>query len=96
MVATGEDIAVQAAPLLTDAHRSLFNENGYVVVPRVFPADEVNRLRDHFMDLRAKAAYPGDFAGVSSQSTDSGSTKTASPSSNSSPTATAIEKTTSN
>jgi phytanoyl-CoA hydroxylase len=33
-------------------------------VPGLFSAEEVKRLRDHFMSLRAAGSYPGDTAGV--------------------------------
>lgn len=49
--------------------KSEFEANGFVVVPNLFSALEVDQLRNHFMDLR-KSGQPGDFAGVDLTSTD--------------------------
>jgi hypothetical protein len=38
-----------------------FRQNGYVVVPQLFPPDEVEAHRRHFMALRATGPHPGDF-----------------------------------
>ncbi len=40
-----------------------FKSEGYVVIEGLFGPQEVEVLRDHFMDLRTEAR-PGDFAGV--------------------------------
>jgi ectoine hydroxylase-related dioxygenase (phytanoyl-CoA dioxygenase family) len=50
--------------------RELFDENGFVVVPGLFSADEAESYRDHFMTLREKGIYEGDFAGVDLTSAD--------------------------
>lgn len=47
-----------------------YRRDGYVVVPSVFPPDEVERLRDHYMRLRALGSFPGDSAGVDVTSND--------------------------
>ena len=47
-----------------------FQEEGYVVIPGLFSADEVTRYRDHFMDLRLKGEYAGDFAGINADEYD--------------------------
>jgi phytanoyl-CoA hydroxylase len=39
-------------------------------VPQLFAPDEVARYREHYMTLRAKGTYPGDFDGVDVTSTD--------------------------
>jgi len=47
-----------------------YHQEGYVVVRGLFTPEEVARLRDHYMELRAQGNFPGDFAGVQAQSTD--------------------------
>lgn len=50
--------------------RSFYDQNGYVVVPGLFSADEVAFYRDHYMAMRARGSYPGDMAGVDLTSDD--------------------------
>jgi phytanoyl-CoA hydroxylase len=50
--------------MLTDEHRRFYREHGYVVVGGLFSPDEAARYRDHFMGLRRRGDYAGDFAGV--------------------------------
>jgi phytanoyl-CoA hydroxylase len=47
-----------------------FARDGYVVTRRLFPIDEVDRLRDHFMALRQRGSYPHDVVGVEPTSRD--------------------------
>ena len=47
--------------MLTQEHQTFYNANGFVVVKGLFTPDEVSRLCDHYMDLRARGAYPGDM-----------------------------------
>src|SRR5712691_11371776 len=47
-----------------------FKSNGHTVIPALFNTDEVAQLRDHYMRLREKGEYPGDFAGVDPSSDD--------------------------
>lgn len=47
-----------------------FKDNGYVVVPQVFPPDEVEELREHFMVMRAQGPFPGDDSGIDSKADD--------------------------
>ncbi len=47
-----------------------FQEQGFALVPGLFGADEVATLRDHYMELRARGAHPGDFSGVDLSSAD--------------------------
>jgi phytanoyl-CoA hydroxylase len=56
--------------MLTEAHKRFFAENGYVVVPRLFSAAEVERYREHYMAVRKRGSYPGDLAGVDAASND--------------------------
>ena len=43
--------------MLSEAQLQDYRRDGYLVVPGVFPADEVERLKEHFMRLRAAGAY---------------------------------------
>lgn len=56
--------------MLTDEHKQFYEENGYTVVRGLFSPEEVARYRDHFMTLRKHGSYPGDLAGVDTQSND--------------------------
>lgn len=47
-----------------------FQKEGYAIARGLFSDDEVASLRDHYMTLRAKGTYPGDFEGVDPSSTD--------------------------
>jgi hypothetical protein len=53
----------------TEAHRQLFQENGFVVVPSLFSADEVAALREHYMTLR-QSPQQGDDIGINLDSAD--------------------------
>jgi ectoine hydroxylase-related dioxygenase (phytanoyl-CoA dioxygenase family) len=46
------------------AQQEQFEREGYVVARGLFSADEVERLKSHYMRLRAQGSYPGDSAGV--------------------------------
>jgi phytanoyl-CoA hydroxylase len=41
--------------------KAFFDANGYVVVKNLFTPDEVATYRQHYMDLRAEGAKPGDM-----------------------------------
>jgi ectoine hydroxylase-related dioxygenase (phytanoyl-CoA dioxygenase family) len=56
--------------VLTQEHREFFEQNGYVVVKGLFSQEEVERYREHFMTLRKRGSYPGDFAASEQQSND--------------------------
>jgi ectoine hydroxylase-related dioxygenase (phytanoyl-CoA dioxygenase family) len=56
--------------MVTDEHKRFYQENGYVVIPGLFPADEVAHYREHFMTLRRHGEYPGDLVGVDPRSND--------------------------
>ncbi|MFN8443217.1 MAG: phytanoyl-CoA dioxygenase family protein [Caldilineaceae bacterium] len=47
-----------------------FQTEGYVVVPSLFSQSEVAAYIDHFMTLRTKGQYEGDFAGVNANEYD--------------------------
>lgn len=49
--------------LIDDARAAFFADNGYLLVPGLFTADEARDYRDHFMALRADGWYPNDFEG---------------------------------
>lgn len=47
-----------------------WERDGYVIVRGLFSQEECMRYREHYMDLRGKGTYPGDFAGVDLTSAD--------------------------
>ncbi|HEV2472640.1 MAG TPA: phytanoyl-CoA dioxygenase family protein, partial [Chthonomonadales bacterium] len=47
-----------------------FRADGFVVVPGVFSAQEAADLAAHYMTLRERGAYPGDFDGVDASNAD--------------------------
>jgi phytanoyl-CoA hydroxylase len=49
-----------------------YKQQGYAVARGLFSADEVSRLRDHYMALRPVTGYPGDYEGVPLQDAGSG------------------------
>lgn len=55
---------------MNEALVSSYQRDGYVVSPGVFSAEEVAALREHYMALRARGTYPGDFDGVDITSSD--------------------------
>ncbi|GAB4124606.1 MAG: phytanoyl-CoA dioxygenase family protein [Roseiflexaceae bacterium] len=56
--------------MLTEEHRKQFDQEGYVVVAGLFSATEIDRYREHYMQLRKHGSYTGDFAGVDANSSD--------------------------
>jgi ectoine hydroxylase-related dioxygenase (phytanoyl-CoA dioxygenase family) len=56
--------------MLTSTQLDEYQQDGYLVVKRLFSPDEVRDLREHFMALRAAGSYPGDTAGVDGGSND--------------------------
>lgn len=50
--------------------KHFFDEQGYLLVRGLFTPAEVTFYRDHYMDLRAKGTYEGDFIGVDPTSSD--------------------------
>ncbi len=47
-----------------------FDEKGYLVVRGLFSHDEIQRLVQHYMELRQEGTKPGDYAGVDISATD--------------------------
>ncbi len=47
-----------------------YARDGYVVARGLFSADEIDRLRGHYMTLRRHGTYAGDFAGVEASDSD--------------------------
>lgn len=43
---------------------SQYHRDGFVIAPQVFPEQEVARLREHYMELRARGTWPGDASGT--------------------------------
>ncbi len=56
--------------MLMNQQREDYERDGYLLVRGLFEADEVSRLREHYMALRAADSYPGDSAGVDLTSAD--------------------------
>ena len=56
--------------MIPEQVQAFYQENGYVVVKGLFSPDEVASYRDHYMELRAKGNYPGDFVGADLNSSD--------------------------
>lgn len=52
------------AAVFDDAQLAAYHAGGYVLAPRLFSAEEVTFLKDHYMRLRHAGSYPGDSAGV--------------------------------
>lgn len=50
--------------------RGFYDTNGYYIARGLFPRDEVTRLVDHYMALRAEGPKPGDSHGVDFGSDD--------------------------
>jgi phytanoyl-CoA hydroxylase len=47
-----------------------FKTQGYTIVPQLFSKEEVATYIDHYMTLRGKGTYPGDFPGVNVNDAD--------------------------
>ena len=56
--------------MFTTEHPRQFAEQGYCIVRGLFSPEEVEQYRDHFMKLRKRGDYPGDFAGDALTSND--------------------------
>src|SRR5262249_10808223 len=50
--------------------KRFYDENGYLVVERLFTEEELAFYRDHYMHMRAQGSYPGDSSGVDVTSAD--------------------------
>lgn len=58
------------SPWLTQEMYDRFHQDGYVVVPGLFSAEEVEHYLEHYMELRTSGTYPGDSSGVDIGSSD--------------------------
>ncbi len=47
-----------------------FRERGHVTVSGLFSGAEVERFRDHYMEMRHSGSYPGDFSGVRAENSN--------------------------
>src|SRR5215208_5105493 len=56
--------------MIDERARRSFDEEGYVVLRRLFDAGEAASWRDHFMRLREAGGYPGDVVGADPGSDD--------------------------
>jgi phytanoyl-CoA hydroxylase len=55
---------------VSEKHVQEYREKGYTLIEGLFSTSEAEELRDHYMDLRTRGTYPGDYDGVDSTSTD--------------------------
>jgi phytanoyl-CoA hydroxylase len=56
--------------VITQDQQGFYNKNGYLTAERLFTEEECEAYRFHFMGLREKGSYPGDFDGVDPSSND--------------------------
>jgi hypothetical protein len=56
--------------IMSVSYKHQFDRDGYAVARGLFPPAEVAGLRDHFMALRRRGAYPDDLVGVRPDSRD--------------------------
>ena len=56
--------------MLTTEQKRKFDSQGFLSVQGLFSDEEVQRYRQHFMEMRAAGSYPGDSAGVDNGSKD--------------------------
>jgi phytanoyl-CoA hydroxylase len=56
--------------MIDERARRSFDDEGYVVLRRLFDAGEAVSWRDHFMRLRETGSYPGDVVGADPSSDD--------------------------
>ena len=56
--------------MVTADQLGAYDRDGFLVVAGVFSANECACYRDHYMSLREKGSYPGDFGGVDPTSAD--------------------------
>ncbi|NLC57309.1 MAG: phytanoyl-CoA dioxygenase family protein [Armatimonadetes bacterium] len=56
--------------MLDTLQRLRWVTDGYAVARGLFSVAEAERLRDHYMELRRRGAYPGDAAGVDAGDSD--------------------------
>lgn len=50
--------------MLTPKQLCDYERDGFIVARNLFSREEAGALRDHYMALRSRGEYPGDFAGV--------------------------------
>ena len=56
--------------MVTEEQRQFYADNGYVVIKGMFSRQEVDHLREHYMEVRARGAHPGDLTGIKPDSDD--------------------------
>ena len=49
---------------MSGSDKEIFGREGHLVARALFDAEEVGRLRDHYMDLRRRGPHPHDLAGT--------------------------------
>ncbi|TCO48603.1 ectoine hydroxylase-related dioxygenase (phytanoyl-CoA dioxygenase family) [Kribbella antiqua] len=63
-------VSYKAEEQRASAYKEEFDSAGYTLVRGLFGAEEVERLRDHYMELRQRGADPHDFSGHEATSRD--------------------------
>jgi phytanoyl-CoA hydroxylase len=56
--------------MITPQQKRFFDTHGYVIARDLFSPQEARFFIDHYMDLRQRGSYPGDFTGVDPTSND--------------------------
>jgi ectoine hydroxylase-related dioxygenase (phytanoyl-CoA dioxygenase family) len=56
--------------MISQETRRFYDDNGYVVIKGIFSPEEVVALREHYMEVRARGAHPGDMTGIQPDSND--------------------------
>lgn len=52
---------------VAEAQKEMFDKEGYVIVKGLYSKDEIERLKDHFMQMHAAGPIPGHFSPVSEE-----------------------------
>ncbi len=56
--------------MITPQQKEFFDTHGYVISRGLFSREEAQYFIDHYMHLRGRGSYPGDFTGVDPTSND--------------------------
>jgi len=56
--------------MLTPEQRQFYDQRGYLIAHQLFALHEAEFYKQHYMCLRERGEYPGDFAGIDLSSTD--------------------------
>jgi phytanoyl-CoA hydroxylase len=56
--------------VLLEAQKEQFDQHGFIILKQLFSPEEVEHLKEHYMDLRLQGNQPGDTFGIDPTSTD--------------------------